>query len=99
MILDELVVAASKRGISCWLGYGMIETASTVCAKQAHSALGVGLPLISKYLCLVNSEIHIQADSLALGYWPQGKILFLALINGWFASGDKGAFRMVNGGS
>ncbi|WP_334468273.1 AMP-binding enzyme [Arsenophonus sp. PmNCSU2021_1] len=43
-------------------------------------------------LRLVNNEIHIQADSLALGYWWQGKILPLALVNGWFVSHDKGTF-------
>ncbi|MFP3013243.1 MAG: AMP-binding protein [Arsenophonus sp. NC-QC1-MAG3] len=69
MIPDELVVAAKQRGITCWLDYGMTETAFTVCAKQADSSPGVCLPLISKSLCLVNNEIHIQADSLASGYW------------------------------
>ncbi|MGP1959438.1 MAG: o-succinylbenzoate--CoA ligase [Arsenophonus sp. NC-TX2-MAG3] len=93
MISEELVVAAKQRGISCWLGYGMTETASTICAKQADSSPGVGLPLINKSLCLVNNEIHIQADSLALGYWSHGEILPLTLINGWFASGDKGTFE------
>lgn len=92
MIPHELVTTAKQHGIRCWLGYGMTETASTVCAKQADSTLGVGLPLIGKSLRLVNNEIHIQADSLALGYWWQGKILPLALVNGWFASRDRGAF-------
>jgi o-succinylbenzoate---CoA ligase len=92
MIPHELVAAAKQHGIRCWLGYGMTETASTVCAKPADSGKGVGLPLTGKSLRLVNSEIHIQADSLALGYWWQGKVLPLALANGWFASRDKGAF-------
>lgn len=92
MIPHELVAAAKQHGIRCWLGYGMTETASTVCAKQADSGIGIGLPLTGKSLRLVNSEIYIQADSLALGYWWQGKVLPLALVNGWFASRDKGAF-------
>lgn len=92
MIPHELVAAAKQHGIRCWLGYGMTETASTVCAKQADSGIGIGLPLTGKSLRLVNSEIYIQADSLALGYWWQGKVLPLALVNGWFASRDKGSF-------
>ncbi|MFP3029522.1 MAG: o-succinylbenzoate--CoA ligase [Arsenophonus sp.] len=93
MIPHELVAMAKQHGICCWLGYGMTETASTVCAKKADSSLGVGLPLISKSLCLLNGEIHIQADTMALGYWWHGEILPLALINGWFASRDKGSFE------
>ncbi|MGP1924148.1 MAG: hypothetical protein ACTS73_04360 [Arsenophonus sp. NEOnobi-MAG3] len=92
MIQHELVARAKQHGICCCLDYGMTETVSTVCAKQADTSLGVGLSLISKYLRLLNSEIHIQVDTLALGYWWQGEILPLALINGWFASPDKGAF-------
>ncbi|SPP31450.1 2-succinylbenzoate--CoA ligase [Arsenophonus endosymbiont of Aleurodicus floccissimus] len=92
MIPDELVTTAKQHGIRCWLGYGMTETASTVCAKQADSTLGIGLPLIGQSVRLVNNEIHIQADSLALGYWWQGKILPLTLVNGWFASRDKDTF-------
>ncbi len=56
MIPHELVTTAKQHGIRCWLGYGMTETASTVCAKQADSTLGVGLPLIGKSLPRVSHQ-------------------------------------------
>lgn len=71
MIPNDLVDVVKQHGIRCWLGYGMTETASTVCAKPADSNVVVGLPLTGKSLRLFNNEIHIQADSMALGYWWQ----------------------------
>ncbi|HHR6078157.1 TPA: o-succinylbenzoate--CoA ligase [Providencia alcalifaciens] len=92
MIPTSLTELAEQRGIACWSGYGMTEMASTVCAKRADGKKGVGLPLTGKQVRLVNDEIQIQSDSQSLGYWFDGQLHPLNLVDGWFKTNDKGAF-------
>ncbi|HCH49208.1 MAG TPA: o-succinylbenzoate--CoA ligase [Proteus sp.] len=93
MIPIELTQAAEKWGIQCWCGYGMTEMASTVCAKRADGKAGVGLPLKGKTVRLVDNEIQIKSDSVALGYWFDGKLNPLSLTaDDWYSTRDKGCF-------
>ncbi|HHR5880655.1 TPA: o-succinylbenzoate--CoA ligase [Providencia alcalifaciens] len=92
MIPTRLTDLAEQRGIVCWSGYGMTEMASTVCAKRTDGKKGVGLPLTGKQVRLVDNEIQIQSDSQSLGYWFDGQLHPLNLVNGWFKTNDKGAF-------
>lgn len=94
MIPTELTQEAEKWGIQCWCGYGMTEMASTVCGKQADGKSGVGLPLSGKKIRIIDDEIQIKANSIALGYWFDGKIKPLSLTDdGWYATRDKGCFE------
>lgn len=92
MIPTSLTALAEQRGIICWSGYGMTEMASTVCAKRTDGKKGVGLPLTGKQVRLVDDEIQIQSDSQSLGYWFDGQLHPLNLVDGWFKTNDKGAF-------
>lgn len=93
MIPIELTLEAEKWGIQCWCGYGMTEMASTVCAKRADGKAGVGLPLKGKDVRLIDDEIQIKSDSVALGYWFDGKFKPLSLTaDGWYSTRDKGSF-------
>lgn len=93
MIPIELAQEAEHRGIQCWCGYGMTEMASTVCAKRADGKAGVGLPLKGKDVRLVDDELQILSDSIALGYWFDGKLKPLSLTaDGWYSTRDKGGF-------
>ena len=93
MIPIELTQAAEHWGIQCWCGYGMTEMASTVCAKRADGKAGVGLPLQGKEVRLVDDELQIMSDSVALGYWFDGKLKPLSLTaDGWYSTRDKGGF-------
>ncbi|WPA90928.1 o-succinylbenzoate--CoA ligase [Providencia zhijiangensis] len=92
MIPTSLTALAEQRGIVCWSGYGMTEMASTVCAKRTDGKKGVGLPLTGKQVRLVDDEIQIQSDSQSLGYWFDGQLHPLNLVDGWFKTNDKGAF-------
>lgn len=91
MIPVELTERAEAAGIRCWCGYGLTELASTVCAKRADGRPGVGLPLGGREIKLVDEEIWIRSDSLALGYWRAGRLQPLADGQGWFPTRDRGA--------
>ncbi|MDR0217783.1 MAG: o-succinylbenzoate--CoA ligase [Enterobacteriaceae bacterium] len=93
MIPPELIQQAEQSGIRCWCGYGLTEMASTVCAKRADGLSGVGKPLPGKAIRLVKDEIQIRADSIALGYWFDGKLQPLTGENGWFPTRDRGDFQ------
>lgn len=94
MIPIELTQEAEHWGIQCWCGYGMTEMASTVCAKRADGKAGVGLPLKGKNIRLVDDELQIMSDSVALGYWFDGKLKPLLLTaDGWYSTRDKGCFN------
>ncbi|OAT35784.1 o-succinylbenzoate--CoA ligase [Proteus myxofaciens] len=93
IIPTELVNEAEKRGIHCWCGYGMTEMASTVCAKRADNKAGVGLPLKGKHIRILDDEIQIKSDSIALGYWFDSELKPLSLTaDGWYSTRDKGRF-------
>ncbi|CRL60602.1 o-succinylbenzoate--CoA ligase [Proteus vulgaris] len=93
MIPIELTQDAEHRGIQCWCGYGMTEMASTICAKRADGKAGVGLPLKGKEVRLVDDELQIMSDSVALGYWFDSKLKPLSLTaDGWYSTRDKGCF-------
>lgn len=93
MIPTELTEQAEAQGIRCWCGYGLTESASTVCAKRADGRPGVGVALAGRQVKLVEEEIWIKADCLAAGYWQQGQLLPLTDNEGWFHTRDRGVWR------
>ncbi|WP_323872800.1 o-succinylbenzoate--CoA ligase [Xenorhabdus doucetiae] len=93
MIPASLTQRAEALGIRCWCGYGLTETASTVCVKRADGLPGVGHPLPGKSLRLVDEEIQIRADSIASGYWFNGELKPLVDHEGWFSTRDRGVFE------
>lgn len=93
MIPVALTEQAEAAGIRCWCGYGLTELASTVCAKRADARPGVGLPLAGREIKLVDEEVWIRAQSLALGYWRQGALQPLVDPQGWFHTRDRGVME------
>jgi O-succinylbenzoic acid--CoA ligase len=93
MIPVELTEQAEAAGIRCWCGYGLTELASTVCAKRADALPGVGLPLIGREIKLVDEEVWIRAQSLALGYWRHGALQPITDQQGWFHTRDRGVME------
>ncbi|WP_338885076.1 o-succinylbenzoate--CoA ligase [Xenorhabdus sp. TH1] len=93
MIPTSLSQRAEELGIRCWCGYGLTEMASTVCVKRADGLPGVGNPLPGKSIRLVDEEIQIRADSIAMGYWVNGELQPLADNEGWFSTRDRGVFE------
>lgn len=93
VIPPELVAQAEASGIRCWCGYGMTETASTVCGKRADGRPGVGGPLSLREVSLVDEEIWLRSPSLASGYWQQGQLLPLTDENGWLHTRDRGRWH------
>lgn len=91
-IPETLTAAAEQRGIACWCGYGMTETASTVTLKRANGTAGVGQPLRGHCLRLDNDEIVLQSAALACGYWKEGALQPLLLRDGWFSTRDRGCW-------
>ncbi|PVZ85764.1 o-succinylbenzoate--CoA ligase [Serratia sp. S1B] len=90
MIPVELTRQAEALGIHCWCGYGLTELSSTVCAKRADELPGVGLPLPGGEIRLVEQEVWIRSDSMALGYWYQGALSPVTDNEGWFHTRDRG---------
>ncbi|MDO6707199.1 o-succinylbenzoate--CoA ligase [Photobacterium sp. 1_MG-2023] len=81
---------AAQQGIQTWLGYGMTEAASTVTAKQIDGIATAGRVLPNRQVQLINNRILIGGDTLASGYFHQGKITPLVDAQGWFDTRDLG---------
>ncbi|WP_261373952.1 o-succinylbenzoate--CoA ligase [Yersinia aldovae] len=88
-----LTQQAEARGIRCWCGYGLTETASTVCAKRADGLPGVGVALAGREVKLVDDEVWVKADCLAAGYWQQGRLQPITDSEGWFHTRDRGVWQ------
>ncbi|MCR1567269.1 o-succinylbenzoate--CoA ligase [Mixta sp.] len=89
----ELVARAEAVGIRCWCGYGMTESAATVCAKRADGRPGVGLPLAGREVRIVGEEIQLRGATLAQGYWRDGRLWPLTDAQGWFHTRDRGRWQ------
>lgn len=89
-IPQSLTQQAEARGIACWCGYGLTETASTVAAKRADKRSGVGAALAGHLIRIRNGEVQLKSPALACGYWRDGELLPLTTADGWFASRDGG---------
>ncbi|WP_146449176.1 o-succinylbenzoate--CoA ligase [Vibrio kanaloae] len=89
-IPEELALQAQQMGIETWLGYGMTEAASTVTAKPVDASSTAGFVLNHRQLKIENQRIYIGGDTLASGYYHQGKLKPLVDESGWFDSKDLG---------
>ena len=89
-IPEELALQAQQMGIETWLGYGMTEAASTVTAKPVDASSTSGFVLNHRQLKIENQRIYIGGDTLASGYYHQGKLTPLVDESGWFDSKDLG---------
>ncbi|MGV2990186.1 o-succinylbenzoate--CoA ligase [Vibrio sp. E150_011] len=89
-ISNDLIQSARELGIDMWMGYGMTETASTVTAKQANEDASSGIPLPHREVKLIDGHIWVKGSVLSSGYYQQGNILPLALVDCWFDTKDLG---------
>lgn len=92
-IPSDLVARAEAAGIRCWCGYGMTESAATVCGKRADNRPGVGTALAGREIKVIEGEIWIRGATLACGYWRDGQLWPLVNQHGWFATGDLGRWH------
>ncbi|MDU4094267.1 MAG: o-succinylbenzoate--CoA ligase [Pantoea sp.] len=92
-IPPDLVARAEAADIRCWCGYGLTESAATVCGKRADNRPGVGTALAGREVKVVNGEIWIRSATLACGYWRDGQLWPLVNQHGWFATGDLGRWH------
>ncbi|GAL19970.1 O-succinylbenzoic acid-CoA ligase [Vibrio maritimus] len=72
------------------MGYGMTETASTVTAKRVDSHLSSGYLLPRRVIKVESERIYVAGDTLAAGYYVQGALRQLELVDGWFDTKDLG---------
>nr|WP_314420745.1 o-succinylbenzoate--CoA ligase [uncultured Erwinia sp.] len=86
----ELTRQAEAAGIRCWCGYGLTETASTVCAGRVQGSGSVGIPLPGQEVKLVENEVWLRSPTLAQGYWQNGELQQMTDDNGWLHTGDRG---------
>jgi O-succinylbenzoic acid--CoA ligase len=92
-IPNALCAQAEQCGIEVWLGYGMTEAASTVTAKRANQTNGVGTVLPLRRVKVEQQRIYVGGDTLALGYYEQGRLLPLTDDHAWFDTQDLGDWR------
>lgn len=92
-IPDQLTRQAEARGIACWCGYGMTETASTVTMGRADGSGSVGRALDGHQIALVAGEIRLKSAALGVGYWQSGKLVPLTDDQGWYATRDRGRWN------
>lgn len=91
-ISPSLIRQATERDIDAWLGYGLTEAASTVTAKSIDDHYSAGFVLPKRDVKLQGSRILIGGETLASGYYNQGKLTPIAR-NGWFDSKDLGEWQ------
>lgn len=89
----ELTSLAEAAGIRCWCGYGLTESASTVCAGRADGSGSVGKPLPGQQVKQVDNEIWLRSPTLAQGYWLDGALQPLTDADGWLHTGDLGHWQ------
>ncbi|CAK2668092.1 2-succinylbenzoyl-CoA synthetase [Vibrio crassostreae] len=94
-IPEALGLEARQMGIETWLGYGMTEAASTVTAKPVDASSTAGFVLNHRQLKIENQRIYIGGNTLASGYYHQGKLTPLVDEHGWFDSKDLGLWDGV----
>lgn len=94
-IPPELIRDAKQAGMTTFAGYGMTELASTICAVENETD-NVGKPLQGRKVKILDDQIWVKSDCLALGYWQKGEILPLPERDGYFATKDKGRL-LANG--
>ena len=88
----ELVARAEAVGIRCWCGYGMTESAATVCAKRADGRPGVGLPLAGREVRIVGEDPAPWRD-LSSGLLAGWRLWPLTDAQGWFHTRDRGRWQ------
>ncbi|QGM80638.1 o-succinylbenzoate--CoA ligase [Otariodibacter oris] len=88
-IPPELITQAQENQIETYVGYGMTEMASTICAVKSEID-NVGLPLWGREVRIVDDEIWVRGAGLALGYWLKENIVSLVNENGWLVTKDRG---------
>lgn len=92
-----LVQRAQAQDITVLTTYGMTEMASQICTGVPQFVAGG----VSSGAVLPYRELRIQADgaiqvrgeTLALGYYDRGELIKLAGEDGWFTTGDRGAWH------
>jgi o-succinylbenzoate---CoA ligase len=93
-IPQALVAACQAQGLTPQVSYGLSEMATQVCTRYAdgHSA-AVGTPLPGRELKLVADEICVRGATLFSGYYRAGALEPTLDDEGWFHTGDRGAFN------
>ncbi|MDF2153592.1 o-succinylbenzoate--CoA ligase [Vibrio sp. CAU 1672] len=92
-VAHSLAQRAKAQGIETWLGYGMTEAASTVTAKQVDQLSNAGHVLPNRRVRLAAGRIYIGGQTLAVGYYYQGRLTPLVDDDGWFDSKDLGQWQ------
>lgn len=92
-IPPDLLVRAQAENIITYSGYGMTETASTICAGENETD-NAGKPLEGREVKIVDGEIWVKGAGLALGYLQKNhKIRPLVNRYGWFQTKDRGEWN------
>lgn len=88
-IPSELSEKLTALSVQSYVGYGLTEMASTVSAKLADGAEGVGTTLLGREYRIVNEQLWLRGAGLAQGYWQKGEVSSLLNAEGWFESKDR----------
>ena len=89
----SLVAACQAQGVTPQVSYGLSEMATQVCTRYASpDSPSVGRPLPGRELKLVEGEICVRGATLFAGYYREGALEPALDAEGWFHTGDLGAF-------
>ena len=93
-IPPELVQHAQDVGITTYVGYGMTECASTICAVK-NEVDNAGKPLNGREVKIdpITHEIWVKGAGLALGYWLNGELSPITNSQGWLQTKDRGQWN------
>ena len=92
---QEVIDGLASFGILVLQGYGITECSPLVCVNRNmnYSAGTVGLPLPNTEVRLsAEGEILVRGPGVTAGYYKEPELTKTAFENGWFKTGDEGAF-------
>ncbi len=89
----SLIEQAQQAGIVCYQGYAMTEMASTICAKAYDGRQGTGQLLPQRSLKIVDQQIWVKGECLALGTFERGTLIPLSLEQEWYNTKDLGIWH------
>jgi O-succinylbenzoic acid--CoA ligase len=92
---DELYEKGIKSGLPLLRTYGLTETCAQIATETAPYSKMQTLPGVELKISSEN-ELLVRTDTLAMGYYSNGALSPLPLIDGFFQTGDIGNFSSIH---
>jgi O-succinylbenzoic acid--CoA ligase len=98
LLLGGAPVLSYPRELPCFVSYGLTEMGSIVALQKQPENGSCGHPLKGREIAIApDGEVLVRGSSLFQGYWKEGRLDLPLDEQGWFATGDLGAYSIDRG--